>query len=102
MRLAFGDLVNATAYLAAIGTFRDLSALTNCDAVNLIYDYGHRYIYSPSELRRLLERVGFVDIVENRAGRPNQRIFVGAEGHGNVIGNEVNAQKAFGLEARKP
>jgi hypothetical protein len=102
MRLACGDLLDVTAYLKAIRTFHQLTELTSCDAVNLqFYSYGHRYIYSPSELRRSLESVGYVDIIETRAGRPHHAIFADAEGHGNVIGDEINAEAAFGLEAKK-
>ena len=103
MRLACGDLVDGAAYLMALRAFHRLSVLTNCDAVNLaFYSYGHRYLYTTSELRTSLESVGFVDIVENRAGHPQHAIFVGAEGHGDVLGDELNAKEAFALEARKP
>jgi hypothetical protein len=102
MRLACGDLVDARAYLTALGTYHRLSVLTNCDAVNLaFYSYGHRYLYTTTELRASLESAGFVDIVENRAGQPQHSIFVGAEGHGDVLGDELNAKEAFALEARK-
>jgi predicted SAM-dependent methyltransferase len=93
----------AKSYLAAVSEFHGRTCLTTCDAVNLaFYSYGHQYIYMPSELRSALERAGFVDIVETRAGQPNDQIFVGAEGHGKVIGDDVNAQEAFALEGRKP
>ena len=103
MRLACDDLVDAKAYLTALRTYHRLSVLTNCDAVNLaFYSYGHRYLYTTSELRASLESAGFIDIVENRAGQPQHAIFVGAEGHGDVLGDELNAKEAFALEARKP
>jgi len=77
--------------------------LSRCDAVNAAFrNYGHSYIYTPAELRRQMEGAGFVNIVETRGGQPDNPIFIGAEGHGAVIGDDVNALEAFGLEARKP
>jgi predicted SAM-dependent methyltransferase len=103
MRLTTNSALDARAYLAAIANVHSLETLTTCDAINLaFYSYGHRYIYSSAELRTSLERTGFVDIIENRAGDPIHEIFAGAEGHGSFIGEEINAQEAFALEAKKP
>lgn len=74
-----------------------------CDAINYcFYEHGHRYIYSPEELRAELEAAGFRDIVETRAGEPSDALFEGVEGHVRVIGAAPDAFEAFGLEAVKP
>jgi len=76
--------------------------VTPHDIVNMIYyGYGHRYIYSASELAGMVREAGFVDIKETRAGFPIDSAFKGAEGHPKLLGLEANAFEAFGLEATK-
>jgi predicted SAM-dependent methyltransferase len=78
-------------------------SVTPHDIVNMIfYDYGHRHIYSPGELSRMLRKSGFVDIQESRGGYPIDSAFDGSEGHPKLLGLEPNAIEAFALEARKP
>jgi predicted SAM-dependent methyltransferase len=100
--LITSDSEDGRRYLATIGSLQG-SALTKCDAVNLLFrGYGHVYLYSASELSDAARRAGFVDIVETRAGQPLDPIFSRAEGHGGVIGEDINALEAFAIEARKP
>jgi SAM-dependent methyltransferase len=88
-------------YRATIGGQRG-EQLTNCDAVNLLFrEYGHIYLYSEAELSLAVRRAGFVDIVHTRAGQPHDPIFASVEGHGGVLGDDINAMEAFALEARK-
>lgn len=76
--------------------------VTPHDIVNMIYyGYGHRYIYSPTELADMVGRAGFVDIKESRGGYPIDGAFKGAEGHPKLLGLEANAFEAFALEATK-
>jgi SAM-dependent methyltransferase len=90
-------------YLDLIRTFFSQPEASWCDAFNYcFYEHGHRYIYSPEELRAELSAVGFANIVETRAGVPSDPDFLGIEGHVKVIGAEPDAIEAFGLEASKP
>ncbi len=73
------------------------------DVINgIFYGYGHRYIYSPGEMRKILEQAGFVNIVDTRAGVPADQRFADKEGHPKLVGLDVNATEAFAIEATKP
>lgn len=73
------------------------------EAINRIfYDHGHRHIYMTEELTAMLERAGFKNVRAMRAGTYGNQIFNGVDGHGRVIGEDINAIEAFALEADKP
>lgn len=94
----------AEAYLRFLETFTKSSCPVNwCDAINLnFYEHGHRYIYSPAELKKALLAAGFEDIVETRAGHHSDEIFFDVDGHTRLVGLVPNSIEAFALEARKP
>jgi predicted SAM-dependent methyltransferase len=90
-------------YLAFVAELHRRPKITPADALNYIfYEYGHRHIYTIAKLRKLLEEAGFTGIGESRAGQPIDRIFDGAEGHPQFMGEDNDAFEAFGLEAAKP
>lgn len=91
------------AYRSFLNTWHRCGDISWCDAINLcFYEHGHRYIWSPEELRRQMEAAGFIDIIMTRAGHPDAASFAGAEGHARIMGAEPNALEAFGLEGRVP
>jgi SAM-dependent methyltransferase len=90
-------------YLAFVAELHRRPKITPGDALNYIfYEYGHRHIYTIAKLRKVLEETGFAQIGESRAGKTLDRIFDGAEGHPQFMGEENDAFEAFGLEASKP
>jgi predicted SAM-dependent methyltransferase len=73
------------------------------DAVNSIfYLHGHRHVYRQTELVAMLAEAGFAELRPLAAGGYGDPVFDGVDGHGKVIGGEVNAVEAFAVEARKP
>jgi hypothetical protein len=73
------------------------------DAVNSIfYLHGHRHVYREPELVAMLAEAGFVELRPLAAGSYGDPVFDGVDGHGNVIGSDVNAVEAFAIEGRKP
>jgi SAM-dependent methyltransferase len=94
----------AEPYLHFLSEFTKASQPLNwCDAINLnFYEHGHRYIYTPAELRKALAAEGFVDIVQMRAGNHTDEIFRDVDGHTRLVGLVVNSIEAFALEALKP
>jgi len=73
------------------------------DAINLaFYGHGHRHIYGADELGAMLRQAGFVDLRTMPAGTYGEPIFNGVDGHGKVVGEDVNAFEAFAIEAGKP
>lgn len=95
---------DAEPYLRFLEGFtKSAQSLNWCDAINLnFYEHGHCYIYTPGELRKALEAVGFVDIVESRAGYHSDEIFRDVDGHTRLVGLVPNSIEAFALEGRKP
>ncbi len=90
-------------YLAFVAELHRRPKITPAEALNYIfYEYGHRHIYTIAKLRKVLEEAGFTEIGETRAGKALDRIFDGAEGHPQFMGEENDAFEAFGLEASKP
>jgi predicted SAM-dependent methyltransferase len=73
------------------------------DVVNMVfYGYGHRHVYGEAELAALLTSVGFTDLRKMRASTYGAPLFDGVDGHGKVVGDDVNGIEAFAIEARKP
>lgn len=65
---------------------------------NFMRDWGHQFIYDRSTLRDLLDQAGFADVAERGVGESPYSELRGVEGHGNVVGAEVNAFETFVLE----
>jgi predicted SAM-dependent methyltransferase len=90
-------------YLNFVSRLHGKGEITPCQAVNILfYSYGHRFIYSPAELRDELNTAGFAELQQTRAGHPHSPVFHGAEGHPNFMGLQNDALEAFALEGTKP
>jgi ubiquinone/menaquinone biosynthesis C-methylase UbiE len=73
------------------------------DAVNSIfYLHGHRHVYRKAELIAMLAEAGFAELRPLAAGSHGDPVFDGVDGHGGVIGSDINAVEAFAIEGRKP
>jgi hypothetical protein len=53
------------------------------------------------ELTEMLRHAGFSTVRVMQAGRYDHPVFNGVDGHGRVIGEEINAIEAMALEAAK-
>jgi predicted SAM-dependent methyltransferase len=74
--------------------------LTDVDVVNIMFrNYGHQYIYEREELRQLLLAAGFTRTTMTSANAVANPIFEDVQGHGRLVGEELNSLEAFGIEA---
>lgn len=72
------------------------------DAINLtFYGHGHRHIYIAEELAAMLRQAGFQTMHAMKAGSYKDAVFNGVDGHGKLIGEDINAIEAFAIEAQK-
>jgi predicted SAM-dependent methyltransferase len=93
----------ATKYLDFSRRYSKNPNASMSDAINRIfYEHGHRHIYSITELGKMLGDVGFAPVLGMAAGSYHFPVFHGVDGHGKVIGEDINAIEAFAVEARKP
>jgi SAM-dependent methyltransferase len=87
-------------YLAWFQRYNNNPRATVADAINLtFYGHGHQHIYMADEL---LAEAGFTMFRTMPPGAYGHEIFNGADGHGRVIGSDINAMEAFAAEAAKP
>jgi predicted SAM-dependent methyltransferase len=90
-------------YLDFFRRFSGNSQAEISDAANSIfYLHGHRHIYRKAELTAMLAEAGFAELRPLATGSYGDPVFDGVDGHGKVIGSEVNAVEAFAIEGRKP
>jgi predicted SAM-dependent methyltransferase len=76
--------------------------LTGLDYVNIMFrEWGHQYLYTRSDLADKLKAAGFSAIVETKPNEFANSIFENAQGHGRLLGYELNDLNAFALEATK-
>lgn len=93
----------AQKYLAFFRRYVNNPNADIADAMNLIfYGHGHRHIYMVQELGGMLMQAGFTNVRVMPAGSYGFPIFNGVDGHGKVIGAEINAIEAMAMEAAKP
>jgi hypothetical protein len=93
----------AVKYLAWFKGAMNSPDATITDAVNLIfYGHGHRYIFSGDELNALLRAAGFTDLRQMDPNQYGHPIFNGVDGHGKVLGHEINTIESMAIEAAKP
>jgi predicted SAM-dependent methyltransferase len=89
-------------YLAFVRRFTNDPNAVVSDVVNLIfYGHGHRHIYMVDELGSILQNAGFVNLRAMQAGTYGDPVFQGVDGHGRVVGEDINALEAFAIEAIK-
>jgi predicted SAM-dependent methyltransferase len=63
--------------------------------------WGHQFVYDETTLRDLLERAGFATIERKAVGQSFHAMLQDLEGHGDVIGQEMNRYETMVLEATK-
>jgi predicted SAM-dependent methyltransferase len=75
---------------------------TRVDYINLMFrEWGHKYLYTRDDLAEKLRSIGFASVIETRPNDVGSSLFDGAQGHGRLLGFEINDLSAFGLEATK-
>lgn len=73
-----------------------------CFVLNgMFYNWGHRFIYDPLTLRRLLEDAGFRDVTQESVGESADPRLRGLEFHGQQIGEAHNRLETMVFEARR-
>jgi predicted SAM-dependent methyltransferase len=84
----------------AVGT--KYPELTRLDYVNIMFrEWGHQYLYTREDLADKLMAVGFSTIVDTKPNEVANKIFENAQGHGKLLGYELNDLNAFALEVTK-
>jgi len=72
------------------------------DCVNIAFHgYGHQYIYTRDELKIHITRAGFTKILDTAASDFDNVLFDSVQGHGPLVGTELNDLESFALEAIK-
>lgn len=78
------------------------SEVSPVDCVNIAFRcHGHEYIYTKDELKIHIKRAGFQKITDTPASDFDNVLFDGVQGHGPLVGDELNNLEAFALEASK-
>jgi len=73
-----------------------------CIALNhLVYNWGHRFLYTREELIDALKRAGFADVYEMPVGESSYNALCHIEQHGKFYGEEMNRFETMVLETRK-
>jgi len=76
--------------------------LSAVDCVNIAFrNYGHQYLYTRDELKHHAKRAGFTNIIDTPASDFANLLFDGVQGHGPLVGVELNNLEAFAFEATK-
>jgi predicted SAM-dependent methyltransferase len=67
-----------------------------------MYEFGHRFVYTPKMLRSTLEAAGFTQIEQNRSGESNDPALRGLEvrSHSNV--SDIDRYETMVFEGRRP
>jgi predicted SAM-dependent methyltransferase len=75
---------------------------TKNDAVRLlISSHGHKSVWTCDILRFFLNLAGFTWISQNNVGESNHKDLIGVEGHGKVIGDDINRLETIVYEGTK-
>lgn len=73
-----------------------------CLALNhLVYNWGHRFLYTPEELSHALRVAGFADLEFVSVGQSAHAALRGIERHADFNGHEINAFETMVIEATK-
>jgi hypothetical protein len=93
----------AQKYLEWFKGYTNNPQATVADIVNLaFYGHGHQHLYTADELGGILQAVGFTAIRAMPGGTYGHPVFNGVDGHGRVVGEEINAIEAVAFENVKP
>ena len=92
----------AQRYLAFFRTYCRNPHATLSDAVNMMfYGHGHRHLYMRDELADLLRAVAFGNVVDMLPGSYRGAVFNNVDGHGKVIGDDINSIESMAFEANR-
>jgi len=76
---------------------------TPCLALNhLMYNWGHKHIYSRTDLLRSLGQIGFIHVTEVELGKSDHPELCGVEHHHEFYGEEMHRFETMAFEAEKP
>ncbi len=79
-----------------------VQSISMVDCINNIFlEHGHKFIYDYQYLKRLLEYCRFRDVERYEVLKSHDPMLVNLEGHGNVIGLEINKIESLVVEAVK-
>jgi predicted SAM-dependent methyltransferase len=81
---------------------RKYPGITTVDYVNLMFrEWGHQYLYTRQDLAAKLKATGFSSVVETKPNAHISSLFEGAQGHGDLLGHEMNDLNAMAFEVIK-
>lgn len=89
-------------YLEWYRRYNSNTKLDLLDSFNdIFYKHGHKYIWTEESMKYTFESIGFTNINITKTDNYINKIFNGIDGHGEIIGNNINDIEAFGIEATK-
>ena len=81
---------------------RKYPGFSNVDYVNIMFrEWGHQYLYTSRDLMEKLKAIGFSTVIETKPNTIINGLFDGAQGHGRLLGYEMNDLNAIAFEATK-
>ena len=66
-----------------------------------IFQHGHQSVWDRSVLKAYFEAIGFTNISNHKPGESNQSLLCGLEGHGRVIGHDLNLLETLCVQGQK-
>jgi predicted SAM-dependent methyltransferase len=95
IELFAGEFINSN-----IG--KEYPDFSRVDYINIMFrQWGHQYLYTREDLTEKLQSVGFPYGVETIPSAIDNNVFEAAQGHGRLLGHEMNDLNAFALEVTK-
>jgi hypothetical protein len=81
---------------------RKYPRFSNVDYVSVMFrEWGHQYLYTSQDLSEKLTSIEFSAVIETKLNNIINGIFEGAQGHGRLLGDEMNDLNAIAFEATK-
>jgi predicted SAM-dependent methyltransferase len=81
---------------------RKYPGISNVDYINIMFrEWGHQYLYTSQNLSEKLKAIGFSTVIETKPNNIINDLFDGAQGHGRLLGYEINDLNAIAFEATK-
>jgi hypothetical protein len=99
-RLVLGPGSAERRYLELFRALVGEPGMSDLDAVNIAFrNYGHQYLYTRQQMTATLRAAGFTRIQETKPSGFHDALFADAQGHGRLVGDELNDLEAFAFEA---